>query len=252
MLTWSLIRAVTVALGAIGVLAVLAHPPAFAATNSLAGATEIAAPQSAPGTNDAVAAATTTNTLGVVSMDSLDDTMKLNKGDMVSYRVIEDREEPRPITITELGELEVPYAGRYVALNKTCKQLAQELKVFLEKDLYYKATVIITLDYQNKGRDKEFSRRVTVVGEVRAPGVQIIPSDDVLTVSRAILGAGGFGAFANKRRVKISRPNPANTNEMKVIEVDLTEIWDKGKTYKDEKLEPGDLVSVPSTPFRFK
>lgn len=250
MSTWSYIRAVTVPLGAIAALAVLARTNAFAATNSAAGATEIAAPRSTPGTNDAAAAAN--NTLGVVSMDSLDDTMKLNKGDMVSYRVIEDREEPRPITITELGELEVPYAGRYVALNKTCKQLAQELKTFLEKDLYFKATVIITLDYQNKGRDKEFSRRVTVVGEVRTPGVQTIPTDDVLTVSRAILGAGGFGAFANKRRVKISRPNPANTNEMKTIEVDLTEIWDKGKTYKDEKLEPGDLVTVLSTPFRFK
>lgn len=200
-------------------------------------------------TNGTVASA-----LGIVSMDSLDDTRPLDRGDVVSFRVLEDREDPKQLVITELGELEVPYAGRYVALNKTCKQLARELKVYLEKELYFKATVIIALDYQNKNRDREKQSpgKVTVVGEVRSPGVQVIPGDDVLTVGRAILAAGGFGPYAKRNKVQIMRVDLANTNLTKTIEVDLTEIWKKGKTYKDETLQPGDLVHVPSTIWRFQ
>jgi polysaccharide biosynthesis/export protein len=201
-----------------------------------------------------VASNLSSNGMGIVSMESLDDSRQLDRGDVISFRVVEDREEPKQLVITELGELEVPYAGRYVALNKTCKQLAQELKAYLEKELYFKATVIIALDFQNKNRDKDKQSpgKVTVVGEVRAPGVQVIPGDDVLTVSRAILAAGGFGLYANKKKVTITRTNSANTNLTRKITVDLTEIWDKGKFDKDEKLEPGDWINVPSTIFRFK
>jgi len=183
-------------------------------------------------------------------MESLDDTKALTTGDVVSYRVIEDREDPRQLIITELGEIEVPYAGRYVALNKTCKQLAQELKTYLEKDLYYKATVIVALDFKSRAANKESPGKVTVVGEVRNPGVQVIPPDDLLTVSRAILAAGGVTPFGRKTKVRITRTSSANTNETKTIEIDLTEIWDKGRTHKDEKLEPGDLITVPRTLFR--
>jgi protein involved in polysaccharide export with SLBB domain len=71
-------------------------------------------------------------------------------------------------------------------------------------------------------------------------------------VSRAILAAGGFGPYANKKKVTITRANSANTNLTSKIMVDLTEIWDKGRFNKDEKLEPGDWINVPSTIFRFK
>ena len=205
-------------------------------------------------TNEASLSADSTNGLGIVSMDSLDDTRKLDRGDVISFRVVEDREEPKQLVITELGELEVPYAGRYVALNKTCRQLAQELKAYLETELYFKATVIIALDFQNKNRDKDKQSpgKVTVVGEVRVPGVQVIPGDDVLTVSRAILAAGGVGPYANKKKVTITRADSANTNLTRKITVDLTEIWEKGRFNRDEKLEPGDWINVPSTIFRFK
>lgn len=228
-----------------------------AATNATPGITGAASPaavSSSVATNQTGLANDSTNGVGIVSMDSLDDTRQLDRGDVVSFRVVEDREDPKQLVITELGELEVPYAGRYVALNKTCKQLAQELKSYLEKELYFKATVIIALDFQNKNRDrdKQSPGKVTVVGEVRSPGVQVIPGDDVLTVSRAILAAGGFGPYANKKKVTITRANSANTNLTSKIMVDLTEIWDKGKFNKDEKLEPNDWINVPSTIFRFK
>jgi hypothetical protein len=40
--------------------------------------------------------------------------------------------------------------GRVAASDKTCKQLADELKARLEKEYYHRATVIIALDVANK------------------------------------------------------------------------------------------------------
>jgi protein involved in polysaccharide export with SLBB domain len=68
------------------------------------------------------------------SMDVLNDTTKLGAGDRISFRVVEDRREPITLVVTDSGEMEVPLIGRVKALDKTCKQLAYDIKPLLEKD----------------------------------------------------------------------------------------------------------------------
>src|SRR5262249_35593265 len=155
-----------------------------------------------------------------------------------SFRVIEDKEESKPLMVTDSGELEIPYLGRVNAANKTCQALAKEVKVALEKELYYKATVILAIDQLNKKRGS-----VYMVGQIRTSGPVEIPSDEVLTVSKAILRAGGFGDFADKKHVKITRHNPGAKD--KTLVVDLAEILEKGQMDKDVALEPGDLIFIP-------
>src|SRR6185503_20263429 len=41
--------------------------------------------------------------------DFPDEQQKLGPGDRVTYRVIEDEDEPRSLTVTDSGDLEVPY-----------------------------------------------------------------------------------------------------------------------------------------------
>src|SRR5688572_20738565 len=86
------------------------------------------------------------------SVASLDDRQKLGPGDRVTYRVIEDQDEPRSLTVTDSGDLQVPYLGLVHAAGKTSLQLAREVKAVLEKQLYYRATVIIALEVVNKAR----------------------------------------------------------------------------------------------------
>ncbi|PYM10203.1 MAG: hypothetical protein DME18_16755 [Verrucomicrobia bacterium] len=182
----------------------------------------------------------------VTNLKTLDDQYHLAMGDRVSYRVIEDKDEVKALVVTDSGELEVPYLGRVKAVDKTCKQLAQEVKLALEKDLYYQATVILAVDQLNKKRGS-----VYVVGQVRTAGAVDIPSDEILTLSKAILKAGGFADFADKKRVRITRQGGSGDSPKTPLVVDVSAIFEKGKTETDINLEPGDLIFVPSRAFNF-
>jgi len=182
-------------------------------------------------------------------MDLLDNQRKLGVGDIVSYRVIEDREDPKQLRVAESGELDIPYLGRFAASNKTCRGLAEELKDALERELYYKATVIVALDLQNREREKEPLGKVWVIGQVRQPGAQNIPRDEPFTVSNAILAAGGFGDFANRKKVKLTRKRPGQKDA--TFTIDVTDIWENGKSQYDLKVEPGDSIFVPQRLINF-
>lgn len=171
------------------------------------------------------------------SMEVLDDTRKLGLGDQVSFRVVEDRKEPTPLIVRDSGEMEVPLIGRVPAEGRTCKQLAFDIKAALEKDYYYKCTVIIGLDVvslKSKGR-------VYVMGQVRVQGPQDIPADETYTVSKAILRAGGLADFANRRKVKLIRKN-GDKNVTSYVDLGL--ILDRGRADKDPVVMPEDLIIV--------
>jgi protein involved in polysaccharide export with SLBB domain len=190
------------------------------------------------------AATNTAQTAVTNSMDALDDKHVLAIGDVLSFRIVEDEEERKTLIVTDSGDLEVPYIGRFPADNRTCKQLARELKAALEKEYYYQATVIIAVDSMARSRGK-----VYLVGPVRMPGPQDIPSDEVLTLSKAILRAGGFTDFADRKNVKVTRQEGGADKQTFVV--DVGEIFDNGKTENDLALKPGDLIYIPERMIRF-
>jgi protein involved in polysaccharide export with SLBB domain len=124
--------------------------------------------------------------------------------------------------------------------------LAGQLKAELEKEYYYQATVIIAVDVMTKSRGK-----VYLVGPVRMPGPQEIPSDEVLTLSKAILRAGGFGDYADKHKVRVTRKGATAGGQDQIFMVNVAEILEKGKSESDLPLEPGDLIYVPERLIRF-
>jgi polysaccharide export outer membrane protein len=214
-----------------------------ALTNALHGSP---ATTSSASTN--VVQAELTNNLGNLtnSMDALDDKHTLAIGDVLSFRIVEDDDDPRTMIVTDSGDLEVPYIGRFPAENRTCKQLAREIKAALEKEYYYQATVIIAVNTMTKSRGK-----VYLVGAVRSPGPEDLPSDEVLTLSKAVLRAGGFNDFADRKHVKITREGSSGESDKETLVVDVGQIFDEGKTEKDVPLKPGDLIYVPERLIRF-
>jgi polysaccharide export outer membrane protein len=186
-------------------------------------------------------ASDTTNLVNV-----LDDKYKLAIGDQLSFRILEDEDDPKLIVVTDSGDLQVPYIGRYPAVGKTCKELAHVLKVALEKDYYLQATVIIAVDSKPKSRGK-----VYLAGAIGAPGPQDISGDEVLTVSKAILRAGGLTSFADGKEVKVTRDEGPQLGDEKTMTVNVSRILEKGKTDEDVPLQPGDFIFVPERMIRF-
>ena len=209
-----------------------------AADNLVAAATAGTTPVPAP---EPATASDVTNLANV-----LDDKYHLAIGDQLSFRILEDEDDPKIIGVTDSGDLEVPYIGRYPAAGKTCKALAQELKVELEKKYYLHATVVIAVDSKPKSRGK-----VYLVGAIGAPGAQDMSSEENLTVSKAILRAGGLTSFADGKDVRVTRILGTDPENETNFTVNVSQIYEQGKTKADLPLKPGDLIFVPERMIRF-
>jgi protein involved in polysaccharide export with SLBB domain len=179
---------------------------------------------------------TTSTVMRTNSMAALDDKKRLGSNDYVSLRVVEDRDnEFQRLRVNDNGELEVPYIGLVPAAGKSCKELAYSVKAALEREYYFHATVIIALDHvSEKSRGK-----IYVYGSVKGQGPQEIPADESYTVSKAIIRAGGFGDFANKRKVKVTRKGGHD------FVVDLKRVIEEGHSEEDLVVQPDDQIYVP-------
>lgn len=171
----------------------------------------------------------------------LDDQIQLRPGDIVSFRIENDTNDTVHLTVTDTGELEVPYVGRVKAEGQTCRRLAGQLKTMLEKDYYYHATVMLAIDSFHDER----AGKAYVTGEVRNPGPISISPDQKLMVSEAILNAGGFSEFADRRRVKVMRQS-GSSNSVTTYYVDVLAVWKNGQKNKDLGLMAGDQIFVAS------
>lgn len=170
-------------------------------------------------------------------MTLLDDDWELKAGDRLVYEVLEEREEePLLLVINGSGELLVPLVGRVEAQGKTSKKLAYEIKSKLEEDFFHRATVVIMQRQEDRNRG-----RISVIGEVRRQGEQIIPVDAPLTLSQAIMQSGGFSDEANRSRVSIVGQGEQQAR----LEIDLGAILESGDLSQDPVLRPGDSIIVP-------
>jgi polysaccharide biosynthesis/export protein len=193
-----------------------------------------------PSESAGTAAASTT-----VSMDVLDNSRELARGDVVNFRIVEDGDPPVSLRINDSGDIEIPYVGGTRAQGKTPRTLAFEIKSMLERDYYHNATVIISIDVEGQKSAGLFY----MSGAVRGAGPQQIPFNEKFTVSKAILRAGGFADFANERKVKLTRALPDGQTETKFINV--KEIIEKGRLDLDVEIQPNDFITVPERLINF-
>jgi len=85
--------------------------------------------------------------------------------------------------------------------------------------------------------------RVFILGQVTKPGAVNLPSQEPLTVSKAVSLAGGFDKFAKKGEVQLIRVGQP------VMPVDVASILTGDVKVHDPVLQPGDTVYVPESRF---
>lgn len=177
------------------------------------------------------------------SMAVLDDSRRLGVGDTVSFRVVEDRNPPVQLIVTDSGEMEVPYIGRVKASGRTCKALAVSIKSELEVDYYYRATVIVALDQISTTS----LGKITVSGQVLTQGSQEISASEGLTASKALANAGGITRFGNDRKVRIIRQSQSGAAEIIIFDYKKFLLGEG----EDIILQPKDTINVPARGITF-
>ncbi len=208
-------------------------------------------PSSAPqATDDSNSAASR-----ISSMDALDDSIPLRVGYRVSLRIVEDKEKTLSLLVQDSGDLVAPHLGLVRAAGLTCKKIAYNMKRELEKQYFQQATVIVSIESiprnlsggAGPGVSEDF---FTVFGQVARQGKYEMFADEELSVSHAILKAGGFAPFALTKDVRIIRKVKTESKPVE-IHVNVDEIMTKGRLEKDIIVRPNDVIIVKEKKINF-
>jgi polysaccharide biosynthesis/export protein len=124
------------------------------------------------------------------------------------------------------------------------------MKRELEKHYFQQATVIVALE-QVKPREWRGNPTTggplvagdyfVIYGQVARQGKYEITPEEELTVSQAILRAGGFSQFANAKNVKLIRYTKSGN---KTIKLNLDDVMHKGRLEKDIYMRRNDVLIV--------
>lgn len=136
------------------------------------------------------------------------------------------------LTVSSLGNINVPYIGIVKAEGLTLSELEEIIAEPLGKEYFVSPKVNISL--------KQSKLKIYVEGEIKAPNAYEF--EPGITALKACITAGGFTTFAAPNRTKIIRKNK---DKIEVIKINLEKVKD-GKI-PDIELKPGDRIHVPES-----
>ena len=148
----------------------------------------------APGGTPAIApnaSATKTN-----SLDLSAEIIKVGDVLIISFSDLPTPMPPFDQKVKDDGAITLIYNQPFQAAGKRTGDLEREIRAFYVPSYFRNLTVTVRLSAD---------RFVYVDGEVRLPGK--VQYTGPITVSKAIAAVGGFTDFANKRSVKLIRPD---------------------------------------------
>jgi len=180
-------------------------------------------------------------------MAAVDPDKKLSAGDQVTVEIVEDNEGGVPRVVTATGDLDVFPLGRVHVGGKTTAEASVEIKRKLEADYYYHATVRLSIDAVS--RSEVNAGTINLSGEIRLLGPQRMVAGEPLTLSNAILKAGGFTEWASQEKVQVTRI--VGGQAQKSI-YNVRHIIETGDINSDPVLQNGDRIFVPKIWIRLK
>jgi protein involved in polysaccharide export with SLBB domain len=158
----------------------------------------------------------------------------LRPGDRLSLAVMGREEFDVTLTVGPSGAVRVPLIGPVAAEGRTVAELAEELRVALERSYLRRAVV----DLQATRRK---ARQVSLTGRVRKPGAYDLPPDRSLGLHGLLTLAEGLLDDADGARFKLLR-------EDRCYHFSYPELLGRRVRGQRVWLQPGDQVVVPRLP----
>lgn len=142
------------------------------------------------------------------------------------------------------GEILMPLIGSVKCEGLTIVGLQEQIKTAY-KNYFIEPQVTVGFVYVENAGMKSPWGSVLLMGEIGRPGPVNLPSTRDLTVTRALMLAGGTTALADKRNVRVTRRE--KDGKLKKFVVDIEKIGKEGRSDMDVALKPGDVVWVPES-----
>jgi polysaccharide biosynthesis/export protein len=158
----------------------------------------------------------------------------LGVGDEISFSVWRHDDLTRTLQIDPAGDISLPLIGQLKASGLTIAQLREQIHERLSKYIVNPKVDVSLTDLA--------SQNVYVLGEVNATGTFTLDRD--MLVWDAISLAGGFTQDANQEAVLLVR-GENGIARISALDLDIQDIFKKGKGVPDYRLRSRDLIYVP-------
>ncbi len=176
-------------------------------------------------------------------------TRLISPGMQIHVSVDQDHSLDKDYIIPPSGMVELQAAGRMNCLGLTTDELAQKIRAVLERDYFQTATVGVSIEAMPGSSGSGGGGVVYVIGNVNRPGPLLLPKEESFTVTKVIIAAGNFAAFANGAKVRLIRYD--ENGKKYECSVNVDDIMKKGDFDRDVPVQNGDWVIVPEKLFSF-
>ncbi|MGD7651738.1 MAG: polysaccharide biosynthesis/export family protein [Verrucomicrobiales bacterium] len=153
--------------------------------------------------------------------------------DTVEVRVFREDDLTTRAQLSEGGSITMPLIGSVRIVGMSTDRAAQVIKAKLADGYLVKPEVSVSIEARVR-------RTVTVLGQVKRPGVFRLEPHRQLSLVEAIGMAGGVTGIANKKKITLKRGGSVRVLDLKAIA--------SGRG-KDLMLRDGDVVNVPESLF---
>ncbi len=164
-------------------------------------------------------------------------TYRLSVGDQISIEVFREPEFSGTFQIESGGIIRHAFMGRIRLAGKTVRDAEEHLQSLLDERYLVNPRVTVRVLASQ-------TAQVTVLGEVKSPGVHEIPFDESVTLLQVIGAAGGFTDLASVNRVRIMREEDGRQRRLRVRVSRIIAGRDA-----DVPIEANDVIMVPQSFF---
>ncbi len=158
----------------------------------------------------------------------------LAAGDEININVWRNDSLQRTVKLDPAGFVSLPLVGEIRAEGMTVSQLRKIIARTLEQYIKQPHVDVNVVSIASK--------KVYILGEVRAPGSLVV--DAPMTVWEALSRAGGFTNNANKNHVMVIRQENGETR-VEAIQMDITKLYKDGSISNELYLQNRDILYIP-------
>ena len=154
----------------------------------------------------------------------------MGPGDTVLVQLFGKEHAEYSLVVTREGSLQFPKIGPVSVAGLTYREMKDVLKARIEEQMIGEK-VVITLG-------KLRSIRVFILGEVERPGSYTVSA--LSTMTNAVFVGGGVKPIGSLRKIQLKRRGEI------VARLDLYDLLLHGDTTHDVRIQPGDVIFIPS------